>query len=165
LSGETSVGKFPIESVKAMQSIISYTEQNAYNYYRYHETKQNDRTFLSDSICVVSCKLAQQSNAKAIVVFSHSGYTAYQIASYRPNTNIFVFTNNIHLIPKLSLLWGVQLFYVPTFNSIDEAINTATHILVSEGLLKNDDNVVFVGSTPISQRARTNMVKLSKIII
>ncbi len=110
LSGETSVGKYPIESVKAMQSIIQYTEQHGYYFYRYHETKENDRTFLSDNICITACKLAEQSSAKAIVAFSHSGYTAYQIASYRPNTNIYVFTNNPTLIPKLSLVWGFNYF-------------------------------------------------------
>ena len=84
-----------------MQSIIKYTELQAYQYYRYHETKEQDRTFLSDNICITACKLAEQSNAQAIIVFSHSGYTAYQIASYRPNTNIYIFTNNRFLLPKL----------------------------------------------------------------
>lgn len=163
LSGETSVGKFPLESVQAMQHIIQYTEQHGYCYYRYHQTKDKDRTFLSDNICITACKLAQQSCAQAIVVFSHSGYTAYQIASYRPNTNIYVFTNNETLIPKLSLLWGAQLFYAPTFATIDEAINMATQLLLDKKLLKNDDVVVYVGSTPIQARGRTNMVKLSKI--
>ncbi len=163
LSGETSVGRFPLESVQAMQQIIQYTEQNAYCYYRYHQTKDKDRTFLSDNICITACKLAQQSCAQAIVVFSHSGYTAYQIASYRPNTNIYVFTNNETLIPKLSLLWGAQLFYAPTFATIDEAIDMATKLLLERKLLKNDDVVVYVGSTPIQARGRTNMVKLSKI--
>lgn len=165
LSGETSVGKFPLESVQAMQSIIQHTELHGYEYYRYHETKERDRTFLSDNICVTACKLAQQSCAKAIVVFSHSGYTAYQIASYRPNTNIYVFTNNINLIPKLSLLWGAQLFYAPTSSTIDEAVDKATEVLINHGLLVNDDVVVYVGSTPIKSRGRTNMIKLSKLSI
>jgi len=165
LSGETSVGKFPLESVQAMQSIVQFTEHNGYEYFRYHETKDKDRTFLSDNICVTACKLAQQSCAKAIVVFSHSGYTAYQIASYRPKTNIYVFTNNSNLIPKLSLLWGVQLFYAPTFSNIDEAIDKATEILISNDLLTNDDVVLYVGSTPLKARGRTNMIKLSKLKI
>ncbi|MCX7863217.1 MAG: pyruvate kinase [Bacteroidales bacterium] len=163
LSGETSVGKFPLESVQAMQQIIQFTEQQGYSYYRYHQTKDKDRTFLSDNICITACRLAQHSCAQAIVVFSHSGYTAYQIASYRPNTQIFIFTNNKHLIPKLSLLWGAQLFYAPTFATIDEAIEVATQTLIQKKLLKNDDVVVFVGSTPIQARGRTNMIKLSKI--
>ncbi|NSW45444.1 MAG: pyruvate kinase [Bacteroidales bacterium] len=165
LSGETSVGKFPIEAVRAMQSIINFTEETAYNYYKYHPTKENDRTFLSDNICVTACKLAQQACAKAIVVFSHSGYTAYQVASYRPKADIYIFTNNDKLLPKLSLLWGAKLYYAPTFNSIDDAVEEATKKLIEQGLVKNDDVVVFVGSTPIQAKGRTNMVKLTKIMI
>ncbi len=165
LSAETSVGKFYAESVTAMKQIITYTEQNNYHYYRYHQTKENDRTFLSDDICVTACKLAEQSKAKAIVAFSHSGYTAYQIASYRPQSELYVFTNNEHLIPKLSLLWGTTLFYASTYKTIDESIQEATQILVEKGLLMKDDVVVFVGSTPIKAKGRTNMIKLSKIMI
>jgi pyruvate kinase len=165
LSAETSVGKFSIESVTAMQQIISYTEQKNYPYFRYHETKENDRTFLSDNICVTACKLAQQAHAKAIIAFSHSGYTAYQIAAYRPQTDIFVFTNNEHLIPKLSLLWGTNLFYATTYNTMDEAVNETIKTLIKNGAIQNDDVVVFVGSTPIQAKGRTNMVKLCKIMV
>ncbi|MGQ9846752.1 MAG: pyruvate kinase [Bacteroidales bacterium] len=165
LSGETSIGKFPVEAVKAMQSIISYTEDTAYNFFKYHPTKENDRTFLSDNICVTACKLAQQACAKAIVVFSHSGYTAYQVASYRPKADIYIFTNNDKLLPKLSLLWGAKLYYAPTFSSIDEAVDGASRKLIEQGLLKNEDVVVFVGSTPIQAKGRTNMVKLTKILV
>lgn len=165
LSGETSVGKFPIEAVTAMQNIITYTENTAYNFFKYHPTKENDRTFLSDNICVTACKLAQQACAKAIVVFSHSGYTAYQVASYRPKVDIYVFTNNEKLLPKLSLLWGTKLYYAPTFSSIDDAVDEASRKLIEQGLLKNDDVVVFVGSTPVQAKGRTNMVKLTKIMV
>ena len=165
LSGETSVGKFPVEAVKAMQNIISYTEDTAYNYFKYHPTKENDCTFLSDNICVTACKLAQQASAKAIVVFSHSGYTAYQVASYRPKADIYIFTNNDKLLPKLSLLWGAKLYYAPTFSSIDDAVDEAGRKLIEQGLLKNEDVVVFVGSTPVQAKGRTNMVKLTKILV
>ncbi len=165
LSGETSVGKFPIETVSAMQRIINYTEETSYHYYNYHATKENDRTFLSDNICVTACKLAEQSCAKAIVVFSHSGYTAYQVASYRPKADIYIFTNNEKLLPKLSLLWGAKLYYAPTFSSIDDAVNEASKKLAEQGLVKNDDVLVFVGSTPIQAKGRTNMVKLTKIML
>lgn len=164
LSGETSVGKFPIETVSAMQRIINYTENTAYRYFNYHETKENDRTFLSDNICVTACKLAEQSCAKAIVVFSHSGYTAYQVASYRPKADLFIFTNNEQLMPKLSLLWGAKLHFAPTFSTIDAAVDEATALLIRQGLLKNNDVVVFVGSTPVQAKGRTNMVKLTKIM-
>jgi pyruvate kinase len=62
------------------------------------------------------------------------------------------------------LLWGAKLYYAPTFSSIDDAVNEASKKLAEQGLVKNDDVLVFVGSTPIQAKGRTNMVKLTKIM-
>ncbi len=163
LSGETSTGKFPIETVQAMESIIHYTEDKAYRFNRDHAPMEMSRTFLYDSICHSACRLAEQTNAKAIITFTHSGYTAFQIAAHRPKAKIYAFTNNLELVSKLSLVWGITVFYADVFNDIDETINFSIDFLIEKGLLKNEDIVVHTGSTPLKEKGRTNMVKLSYV--
>jgi pyruvate kinase len=162
LSAETSAGKYPVESVNAMQRIIDWSEKGfSYNF----ETlpTPGTRTFLPDSICLNSCRLASQTNAKAIVTFTNSGYTAYKISSYRPKSAIYAFSRNPALLRKLSLLWGVKAFYFEDHEKIDDAITYSIEILKSHALLKDNDVVVHAGSTPFEERGQTNMIKVSYV--
>jgi pyruvate kinase len=162
LSAETSVGKYPVEAVNAMQRIIDWSERG-FVFNRETLPLFNTRTFLPDSICLNSCRLASQTNAKAIVTFTNSGYTAYKISSYRPKAAIYAFTRNPALLRKLSLLWGVKAFYYENHDKIDDAINYSIEVLKSESLLKDNDVVIHAGSTPFEERGQTNMIKVSYV--
>jgi len=162
LSGETSMGKYPVDVVQSMQRIIDWTERG-YNYYRHHPPLEFSRTFLSDSICYNACKMAEQTRARAVITFTHSGYTAFQIASHRPKADIFAFTDNDRILRKLSLVWGVRAYYSKVFANIDEYINHSIQRLREMNLIKEEDVVIHVGSTPILERGRTNMIKLSYV--
>jgi pyruvate kinase len=162
LSGETSVGKYPVEVVNNMQKIIDWTEKG-YLYYRDNPPREFSRTFLSDSICYNACNMAKLARAKAIITFTHSGYTAQQISSYRPDVNIFAFTDNQQLLRKLSLVWGVRTFYSKVYENIDDYIEHSIKKLLELKLIMEEDVIVHVGSTPILERGRTNMIKLSYV--
>lgn len=162
LSAETSAGKYPVEAVNAMQRIINWSEKG-FEFNRETLPAFNTRTFLPDSICLNSCRLASQTNAKAIVTFTNSGYTAYKISSYRPKAAIYAFTRNPALLRKLSLVWGVKAFYFENHEKIDDAINYSIKVLKSEGLLRDNDVVVHAGSTPFEERGQTNMIKVSYV--
>ena len=162
LSGETSVGKYPAGVVRSMQQIIDATEKG-YDFYRSNPPREFSRTYLSDSICFSACKMAEQTDARAIIVFTHSGYTAYRIASHRPKANIFAFTDNKQIINKLSLVWGVRAYFSTTFKNIDEAIDQSIERLLGKNLIQEEDVVIHVGSTPVPERGRTNMIKLSYV--
>lgn len=162
LSAETSAGKYPVEAVNAMQRIIDWSEKG-FEFNRETLPSFNTRTFLPDSICLNSCRLASQTNAKAIVTFTNSGYTAYKISSYRPKAAIYAFTRNPALLRKLSLLWGVKAFYFENRDKIDDAINYSIEVLKSESLLKDNDVVIHAGSTPFEERGQTNMIKVSYV--
>jgi pyruvate kinase len=84
LSGETSVGCYPVETIEAMQSIIDFTEANRNIFYRNHEPDTFSNNFLPDSLCYNACLMAQQTNAKAIIPFTFSGNTAIRLSSQRP---------------------------------------------------------------------------------
>ncbi len=163
LSGETSVGKYPVETIKNMQSIIDYTENHGNPYNKQHVPMAGSTTYLADSICYNASQLAQQIGAKAIITFTHSGYTAIRISSYRPKAGIYTFTNNKKLLHKISLVWGIRPFYLNTYNDSDKAIHESIEILKYKKLLKEGDIMIHVGSTPLSLHGRTNMLKVSKI--
>jgi pyruvate kinase len=160
LSGETSAGKYPVEVIHSMQKIIDWTEKG-YHFHRDNPPREFSRTFLSDSICYNACNMAEQSKARAIITFTHSGYTAFQIASHRPKAEIFAFTDNERIIRKLSLVWGVRSFHSKVFDNIDDYISHSIDRLLDLKLIQEEDVVIHVGSTPILERGRTNMIKMS----
>jgi pyruvate kinase len=161
LSGETSVGKFPVETISSMQKIIDYTEATGKPYNRKHKPLEGIPTFLPNSICFNACKLATQMGAKTMVAFTHSGYTAYRLSSQRPEAHIYAFTNNEKLLRKLSLVWGVEAIYAKTHDQIDEAINESIATLKQKSLIDEGETIVHVGSTPLHLHGRTNMMKVS----
>jgi pyruvate kinase len=163
LSGETSVGKYPVDTIKAMQGIIDYTENNRNIYYKVHPPKVDSNRFLPDSLSQSACTLAERVNAKAIIPFTFSGYTAIRLSSHRPKAKIFTFTANKDLLRVLPLLWGVDTFHFPIFDSIDEAIEFSIGKLLDLGLIKKGDLVIHIASTPITAKDKTNMIKLTRI--
>ncbi len=163
LSGETSVGKYPVETIRSMQMVIDSTEYRGFHFFRKHPPKIHNETFLQDSLCYNAVVMAEQSEAAAIICLTHSGYTAYRISSHRPRANIFTFTMNPGLINKMSLVWGVRAYYFADCGNINEYIEYSNNFLLSQNLIRKNDLVVHVGSIPIIEKGKTNMMKLSKI--
>ena len=163
LSGETAIGKYPVEVVKAMRQIIDWTETHGFQYNRETLPDVNSRTFLPDSICLNACRMADQAKAKAIVLFTFSGYTAMRISSHRPQAETFVFTRNKALVRKMALIWGAHAYHSEETDSIDEAVEQSIANLKERGYLKKGDVVVHVGSTPFEEKGQTNMIKLSYV--
>jgi len=164
LSGETSVGKYPALTIRCMQQIIDWTENNGYVYYNEHTPKDDTSRFLPDSICYHACRMAFQTKAKAIVTFTHSGYTAFRISSHRPEADIFAFTNNRLLLRKMALVWGVRAYYCQDFEKTDEAISYSIKLLKKHALINDGDVIIHAGSTPINEKGHTNMLKLSYVV-
>ncbi len=163
LSGETSVGKYPVQTIRNMQLIIDSTETEEFLFYKMHPPRIESRTFLADSICYNAVRLAEQVNASAIITLTHSGYTAVKISSHRPRASIFTFTLNQDLIRDLSLVWGVRAFYFAECYNINDYIEYTEEFLVNMKLLKKGDLVVHIGSIPITERGKTNMMKLTRV--
>jgi len=163
LSAETANGKYPVESVKAMRQIIDWTETHGFPYNRETLPDVRSRTFLPDSICLNVCRMADQTNAKAIVIFTFSGYTAMRISSHRPQAETFVFTRNKALVRKMALIWGAHAYHSEESDNIDEAIAQSIANLKERGYIESGDVVIHVGSTPFNEKGQTNMIKLSYI--
>jgi pyruvate kinase len=163
LSAETSVGKFPVETIISMQRIISFTENMGDPYNKHYAPMAGTPAFLADSICLNASRLALQTSAKALITFTHSGYTAVRLSSHRPKSAIYAFTNNKNLLHKISLVWGIRPFYLNTYDQLDEAITESIGILKEKNLLSEGDCVIHVGSTPLNLHGRTNLMKVGYI--
>ena len=161
LSGETSVGKYPIEVVNAMNKIIDETER----YYSIHSKRPKpspkSRTFHSDVVCFNAAKTAEEIGARAIVGMTSSGYTAFKLSSYRPESAIYIFSDKRHMLSTLNLVWGVRCFYYDKFTTTDETITDVVQILKQTGNVREGEILVNTGSMPLHRRFRTNMLKVT----
>ena len=163
LSGETSVGKYPVRVIQTMQRILANVEKSDLIYHKELVADKNSPTYISDAICYNACKISKEVGAKAIVGMTKSGYTAFMISSCRPKANIFIFTDNKKLLPTLNLFWGVRAFYYQGFAGTDETINDVVEILKVNNHVKKGDFVVNTASMPLNKQGRTNTVKVSLV--
>ena len=163
LSGETSVGKFPVKVIEAMSQIVTEMESFEGIYNKEELPEKNQNRFISDSVCFNACRLAQRVEAKGVITMTFSGYTAYKISSQRPKATIFVFTGNRQILTQLNLVWGVRGFYYDKMVSTDHTIADIKYILKKEGLLEEGDLVINIASMPIEEQGNSNMLKLSYV--
>jgi pyruvate kinase len=163
LSGETSVGKFPIEVIRTMANIVNEMETHDGIYNKEELPEKNQARFITDSICFNACRLSRRVEANAILTMSFSGYTAYKIASQRPQADIFVFTSNRQILTQLNLIWGVQGFFYDKTVSTDHTIADIKYLLKKQGVLNSEDLVINIASMPIAEHGNSNMLKLSYV--
>ncbi len=162
LSAETSVGKYPVETVQAMTRIILEIEKQPARFKR-PESSEKSGIFINDVICLNAAKVAEDLHARAIIGFTTSGYTAFKVSSYRPRTEIFIFSNKQSMLATLNLVWGVKCFYYDKYSSTDETVDETIAILKAEGKTKAGDIIVNTGSMPLHKRLRTNMLKVTVV--
>jgi len=165
LSGETSVGEFPLIVIETMAKIVRNVEELGYPYNSPKETHLDTTSpgFLSNAVCESAVYLAGHTNAVGVVCMTISGYSAFQISSYRPKARSFIFTSNKHLLNALSLLWGVRTFYYDKEESTDQTISDVNNILKAENLVLAGDVVINTAAIPIVKHGKTNMLKVTVI--
>lgn len=163
LSGETSVGLFPVRVVEHMRIIITKIESQGYHYNRFHIPEVTSNTFISDSVCYNACVMSSQVGARAIVGITRSGYTAYKVSAQRPNADILIFTDMPSMLNVLSLVWGVRAFYYSGSVSTDETILELQEILRLRGYVNANDIIINLASIPLDEQGRTNMIKLGRV--
>jgi pyruvate kinase len=163
LSGETSVGQYPVQVVQTMANIIKEMEGHPSLYHKEELPPKGSPRFISDSICFNACRLAQRVEAKGIITMTYSGYTAYKIASQRPESQIYVFTSNRKILTQLNLVWGVRAFFYNKRISTDHTIADIKHLMKEDGYLQSGDVVINVASIPLEDLGGTNMLKLSYV--
>jgi pyruvate kinase len=165
LSGETSVGEFPVIVIETMAKIVRNVEDLGYPYNasKVENTDSTSPSYLSDALCGSAVYLAEHTKAVGIVSMTVSGYTAFEISSYRPKAGTYIFTSNKQLLNALSLVWGVRAFYYDQLESTDQTIADVNNILKDQSLLQSGDVVINTAAVPIVKQGKTNMIKVSVI--
>ncbi|HMQ59163.1 MAG TPA: pyruvate kinase [Flavilitoribacter sp.] len=163
LSGETSVGAFPVKVVEAMNKIIDEAEKLENVYIHRPKLSSKSRTFHSDAVCFQAAEISDKLSARAIIGMTSSGYTAFKVSSYRPKSEIYIFSDRMHMLSTLSLVWGVRCFYYDRFTTTDETIQDVIEILKSAGRVEVGDVLINTASMPLHRRFRTNMLKVTVV--
>lgn len=162
LSGETSVGAYPVECIRVMQEIIRSVEDSNYPYSLPNLPPKTKReSYFSEAILYSACMLAEQTSAKGIVSMTNSGFSAFQLSNHRPHATIFIFTDNQSILNALSLLWGVRTFFYNRLETTDQTIDEVNGILLKSAEVKKGDVIINTASIPIKEKKRTNMLKVS----
>lgn len=163
LSGETAVGKYPIETLKMMKSIIEETEKDFdYRNFFDHTARQNAHD-VSSSVALSSVNVAYTIKCKAIFAFTNSGHTARLISRYRPSMPIVALTANPKVYHQMAINWGV--IPVDTFHATnaEEAFSQISAFALRHNLVHPDDHVVVTSGSPFGIRGTTNNMTIRTI--
>jgi pyruvate kinase len=163
LSGETSVGNYPVQVITQMSNIIKSVENSPL--ITVPQTPPHIRTnrYITKSICYHAAIMANEINAKAISTLTNSGYTAFQISAWRPSSHILVFTSNKRILTQLNLLWGVRAFYYDKFVSTDQTIEDVNAIACKKGYLEVGDMLISLAAMPIKDKGMVNTLRVTEI--
>ena len=163
LSGETSVGNYPVEVIQKMASILHSVEGSELIQVPQEPPHIRTKRYITKSVCYHAAIMANEIKAKAISTLTNSGYTAFQISAWRPSAHILVFTSNKRILTQLNLLWGVKTFYYDKFVSTDETIEDVNSIACKKGFLDVGDMLVSLAAMPIKSKGMVNTLRVTEI--
>ena len=163
LSGETSVGQYPVQVIEKMSSILRAVEHSELIRVPLTPPVNLSRRYVTKSVCYHAAIMANEMNTAAISTLTNSGYTAYQISAWRPSAHILVFTSNKRILTQLNLLWGVQAFYYDSMVSTDQTILDLNEMAKKAGYVSEGDTIINLSSMPIKERGMVNTLRVSSI--
>lgn len=163
LSGETAMGKYPIESVKTMYKIAIKIEESL-DYKEILQSKSHAKDIsTTHAISRATCTTAEDLEANAIVTATSSGYTSRAISKFRPRAPIIAATTSEKVMRKLSLVWGVYPVFSRKSNNTDEVLDRSVNSAVEEGYVKEGDLIVITAGIPVGITGTTNLIKVHTV--
>lgn len=163
LSGETSVGQFPVEVVKSISSILLKVEDSELIKVPKNHPSIKNKRFVTKSVCYYASLMADVIKAKAICTLTNSGYTAFQISSWRPQADILVYTSNKRILSQLNLLWGVKAFFYDANESTDNTILQINDIAKKNNFVIPGDFLINLTAMPVKKRGMVNTLRVTTI--
>jgi pyruvate kinase len=163
LSGETSVGQYPVQVIEKMASICKSVEDSDLIKVPHNAPHIRTKRYITKSICYHAAKMADEIDAKAITTMTNSGYTAFQISAWRPDAHILTFTGNKRILTQLSLLWGVKAFYYDRFVSTDDTIIDVNQFAKDNKFVRKGDFLINLAAMPVSDKGMVNTLRVSEI--
>lgn len=163
LSGETSVGKYPVQVIQKMAQIIESVEHSDLIKVPLSPPHIRTKRYITKSVCYHAALMANEVEAKAITTLTNSGYTAFQISAWRPKAHILVFTSNKRILTQVNLLWGVNALYYDKFVSTDETIDDVNQICCNKGYACKGDLVISLAAMPVFEKGMVNTLRVTEI--
>lgn len=163
LSGETSVGNYPVQVIERMAGILKCVEGSDLIKVPQEPPTVRTKRYITKAVCYHAAIMANDIKAAAITTLTNSGYTAFQISAWRPSAHILVFTSNKTILSQLNLLWGVTAFYYDRFVSTDETMEDVNRIACQKGLLQVGDMLISLAAMPIQDKGMVNTLRVTQI--
>jgi pyruvate kinase len=160
LSAETASGAYPVEAVEMMVRIACETEAGD----RTARQPQCQRLTQEHAVSHAARALSEEASVKAIVVFTRSGNSARLISKDRPRTPILAYTPSERVYRQLALWWGVWPDCIEMHGTTDTLMEVVGERLITANLIQPGEHVVIMGGLPIASQARTNFVKLHRVV-
>lgn len=160
LSGETSVGEYPIETVKVMAKIIESTEENGLERIPDLGTKPHTH---SGAVVRAALEIAELLGSKFVCVFTESGDTLRRVSRLRSRVPVLAFTPNEDVRRKLALVWGATTFIVDKVKHTDDMIRQVDELMLSSGKCRVGDEVVIVAGSPPGIPGSTNSLRVHRV--
>jgi pyruvate kinase len=163
LSGETSIGAWPVDAVEYMDRIIRAIESSQSRADRRYNIPEDEKQNVADAVGRAACVIAEQIDAGAIVTLTSSGGTARIVAKYRPQTPIIALSDSPDTLRALAFTWGVRGVRIPPLSDVAYDIGALTAFVASTGLVEEGRLAVFSSGSPLHKRSTTNMLEVRKV--
>jgi pyruvate kinase len=159
LSGETAVGKYPLDALKMMDRIIRYTETHKVKAY---SPRVESKTF-AQAIAEAACLSATDIKAKTITAFTRSGFTSLLVSKFRPKIPVTGFTVNEDIRRRMNLYWGIIPHVLKFPEDTDKMITGSEKALLQKKIVKKGDSIVIIATSPFSLGGKTNLMKIHRV--
>lgn len=163
LSGETSVGNYPVAVIKTMARIVKSVENSDLIHVPQEPPQIKTNRYITKSICYHAALMANEIEAQAICTLTNSGYTAFQISAWRPSAFILAFTSNKRILARLNLLWGVKAFYYDKYVSTDETVDDVNRIACDRGFVHKGEYLINLAAMPIADKGMVNTLRVTHV--
>jgi len=163
LSGETAIGRFPIEAVKTMSRIAERTEEGLDFKRIMEELSSTMRKTVTGAISYSTSRVAYELGADAIITATQSGYTARMVSKYKPRAPIVAVTSRRQVASQLTLTWGVHALVCPPANSTDDMFRNSIQVSLREGLISDGNLVVITAGVPVGVSGTTNLLRVETV--
>ncbi|MFZ0881508.1 MAG: pyruvate kinase, partial [Candidatus Acidiferrales bacterium] len=160
LSGETAVGRYPVETVEMMARIIREAESSISEPLR---PSRFTELHINETIAEAICHAAEELHMKVIAVFTESGFSAKLVSKYRPRAPIVAFSPNPETRRRMSLYWGVRPATIARVGDVDQLAKATEKRLLEEKLVRRGDVIGIIAGTPFGATGTTNMMRLHRI--
>lgn len=160
LSGETSVGDFPVETVSTMARIVESTEREGHE--EIHVIDWDPHT-TGGVLAKAAVEVADRVGARYLVAFTKSGDTARRMSRLRPEIPLLVFSPESSTRQVMTLSWGVDTRVTSTFENQEEMVASVNDYLVSHGMIEVGERIVILSGSPMNVPGKTNSLRVHKI--